>query len=309
MLKYLVIQLDDTAPSFCHYSNRNSERKLIAYDALKDGIIWAMKENVMVQFVYPDYELPEEYYLLIDTVDHIDIKPEDVDSDVAIFEGKDSLAKLKDNVFPHPIIRLSKNEFFDSLNDIKSAIDIQSSINIVITDIESFTDEDFRAYKSKLEEILPTIIEKMKSGKAVNVNLLTERLILSSMNNCNAGDETVTLAPDGKFYICPAFYMEGKESIGSPETGTSIRNEQLYKLSHAPICRNCDAFQCKRCIWLNQRTTLEVNTPSHEQCVVAHLERNASRRLLEEIKKLEIIKTYKSIPEVDYLDPFDKLTR
>lgn len=134
------------------------------------------------------------------------------------------------------------------------------------------------------------------------------------MNNCGAGDTTITLAPDGKFYICPAFYQENQEdalgnlkhSIGDLDNGLDIKKSQLYKLDHAPLCRHCDAYQCKRCIWLNRKLTYEVNTPSHEQCVMAHLERNASRNLLLSIRKHgEFLPGY-DIKEINYLDPFDE---
>ena len=58
---------------------------------------------------------------------------------------------------------------------------------------------------------------------------------------------------------------------------------------------------------MNRRTTLEVNTPSHEQCVVAHIERNASRRLLESIREVGTFMPDRDIPEIDYLDPFEKV--
>ena len=76
-------------------------------------------------------------------------------------------------------------------------------------------------------------------------------------------------------------------------------------MSYAPICRNCDAYQCKRCVWLNRKTTYELNTPSHEQCVVSHLERNESRELLANIRKNGIFLPDKEIKEISYLDPFD----
>lgn len=61
---------------------------------------------------------------------------------------------------------------------------------------------------------------------------------------------------------------------------------------------------------LNRKTTLEVNTPSHEQCVVAHLERNASRRLLTDIRQVGAFLQGKEISIIDYLDPFEiKKTR
>ena len=170
---------------------------------------------------------------------------------------------------------------------------------------------------------LSTEIEKLYvEGKSPQLNLLTDRMMLDKMNNCNAGWENITLAPDGKFYVCPAFYhaqqADGSEmsisevcekgfSIGDLKSGLGIKNPQLYRLDHAKLCRNCDAYQCKRCIWLNRKTTCEVNTPSHEQCVVAHLERNASRVLLNNIRKHgSFLPEKEEIKEIDYLDPFDK---
>ncbi len=131
--------------------------------------------------------------------------------------------------------------------------------------------------------------------------------MLSDMNNCNAGLTHLTVAPNGKFYICPGFYYDdATSSVGDLNAGMNIKNPQLLQLDHAPICRNCDAFHCKRCIYLNQKTTLELNTPSHEQCVISHLERNTSKLLLDELNtRLEVFHDKEPIPEIDYLDPFD----
>ena len=309
MLKYLIVQLDDTSPSFCHYTNRRQECRLIAINDLKKALIWAMKENLMVQFVYPNYSLPKEYLELIDTVDHIDIESDNQDADVSVFNGSESFAKLKEKEFPNIVLRLSKNELFIYIEEVLTILRKQPFLNIVITDIETFDEDDFNAYKRVLEKLAQTVIDKLKTNVAVNLNILTNRLLLDTMNNCNAGDESITIAPDGNFYICPAFYIEGMENVGNPIKGVNIPNEQLYKLAYAPICKTCDAYQCKRCSWLNQKLTGEVNTPSREQCIMAHLERNVSRILLETVKISGIVKTDKTIPEIDYLDPFDKITR
>ncbi len=156
--------------------------------------------------------------------------------------------------------------------------------------------------------MLSEIVEKQYvNGNLVQLNLLTDRMMLSNMNNCGAGDTTLTVAPDGKFYVCPAFYhAKDGNSVGSLDTGLDIKNPQLYRLSHAPICRHCDAWHCKRCVWLNRKTTLEVNTPSHEQCVVAHMEREASRQLLNNIRKHDaFLSQSDEIPELTYTDPFE----
>ena len=146
-------------------------------------------------------------------------------------------------------------------------------------------------------------------------------MMLERMNNCNAGWENITLAPDGRFYVCPAFYhalqADGTEksqsevcvkgySIGSLTDGLDVKNAPLYQIDHAPLCRQCDAYHCRRCVWLNRKTTCEVNTPSHEQCVVAHLERNAARTLLANIRKHgTFLPHLPEIKEITYLDPFE----
>lgn len=131
------------------------------------------------------------------------------------------------------------------------------------------------------------------------------------MNNCNAGGSNITLAPNGCFYLCPAFYYDNPDdTIGDLERGVEIKNQQLLDLSHAPICRACDAYHCKWCIWMNSRLTLDANTPSHQQCVVAHLERNASRRLQQKMAEKGIrLNPSHEIRETDYLDPFDIVNR
>lgn len=58
MIQYLVILLDDTSVSFCHYQTDKKERNLMPFETLKAGIVYAMKENLNIQFVYPNYSLP-----------------------------------------------------------------------------------------------------------------------------------------------------------------------------------------------------------------------------------------------------------
>lgn len=309
MIQYIVILLDDTSTSFCHYTNEKADRRLIPLQTLKDGICYAMKENLNIQFVYPNYKLPKEYLAAIDSIDHTDIYPAEMsdNADVVVF---DSLIAAKDYVFKEEVaylIRTDKVSLFNEYKIIGEILDKVTRLNIVITDIETFTEDDFMAYKSLLSNLAERVEQIYVSGKSPQLNLLTDRIMLEKMNNCGAGDTSVTLAPDGKFYVCPAFYLSADGyTIGDMVNGLKIKNSQLYRLDHAPLCRRCDAWQCKRCIWMNRKTTLEVNTPSHEQCVVAHLERNASRKLLIDIRKHgKFMSGSEDIKEIDYLDPFD----
>lgn len=320
--------MDDSATSFCHYGNSSTSRKLISIEDLKAGIFFAMKENLMIQFVYPDYELPGEYKEVINTIDHSDIvscRCEDKalreKADVVVVNDWADLESLQYANETAYVLRTTKSDFLDNYALIKPMLNQVKRLNVVGTDVDEFTEEDFARYQNVLSSLSEEVERLYAEGKSPQLNLLTDRMVLDKMNNCNAGWENITLAPDGKFYVCPAFYhsptIDGTEtsigeqcekgfSIGDLQSGLDIKNPQLYRLDHATLCRHCDAYQCKRCVWLNRKTTCEANTPSHEQCVTAHLERNASRVLLNNIRKHGSFLPEKGeIKEIEYLDPFE----
>lgn len=309
MLTYLIILLDDTSASYCHYEVTKTERRLIDLDVLKRGIVWAMKENLNIQFVYPDYELPDEYKEVIESIDHTKIKTfgQTDEADVIVLSGWTDVVPEGATC----IIKSSRRELADHQSTIKEWLGQVERLNVVLTDVETFTDEEIDAYQIMLESIADNVVELYRSGRSIQLSLLTDRLILKEMNNCNAGDTNVTLAPNGKFYLCPAFYYEDEQqSVGDLTTRLDIKNRQLLRLDHAPICRVCDAYQCRRCIWMNGRMTGDMNTPSHQQCVVAHLERNASRYLQMKFEKAGIRLTdSQPIEEMEELDPFNIVNR
>lgn len=316
MLKYLIIQLTDDAASFCHYERKSDNGLLISSETLRDAIFWAMKENLSIQFIYPDSELSNEYKQIIHSIDHTSIvcagcrdAQTVANADVVVFSGWDKMEEVEIKSGISYILRTSKGELFANSERLHEFLMHADRLVVVITDIDKFTIEDCDNYARMLDSLVPVIREEYRKDHPVQLNLLTDRMFLDGMNNCNAGWESITLAPDGKFYICPAFYLDGGESVGDLQNGLDVRNPQLYRLDHAPICRNCDAWHCRRCVWLNRKTTLEVNTPSHEQCVVAHLERNASRKLLKSIRELGEFLPGKEIKAIDYLDPFEIINK
>lgn len=308
MLQYLVILLDDTSVAYCHAENPLRERNLMPLDTLKKAIFFGMKENLMIQYVYPDYELPEEYNDIIESIDHVKIGREvEIRADVP-----------SSTICKNLVLRLTIADFIAKQYDIATLLPSVTRLNINLTDMDTFKDEQAEDYKKALATLTDVLVNLYKSGKTPQVNILTDRLTLKEMHNCGAGDSNITVAPNGKFYLCPAFYYDEKmgisnrmnhvtkestRSVGDLENGLQIPNPQLLKLDHAPLCRICDAFHCNRCIWLNQKLTWDNNTPSHQQCVISHLERNAAREL--SIKLKEAGFDLDEIKEIDYLDPFD----
>lgn len=301
---------------------------MIALDDLRKGIFFAMKENLMIQFVYPNYALPEAYREAIHSIDHSDIVPADcadkallAGADVIVLNGWEEARGMAWNRDACYVLRTDKDELFANHKLLAPIVRQVKRLNIVVTNVECFTEKDFGTYQEVLASLSAEIEQMYVDGFSPQLNLLTDRMMLKAMNNCNAGWENITLAPDGCFYVCPAFYhaqpADGKEksmgevcgkgySIGNLTDGIDLKNAPLYQLDHAPLCRKCDAWHCRRCVWLNRKTTCEVNTPSHEQCVVAHLERNAARTLLGNIRKHgAFLPNLPEIKEITYLDPFE----
>lgn len=321
MLQYLIILLDDTSTSFCHYTNKSHEHRLIPLDVLRAGILWGMKENLTIQFVYPDYDIPQEYKDVIETIDHSKIVPTNAgDADVIVINDWREVSNMTFDATKVYVLRICKKDLFEQRNIVKDIFSMIARLNVVITDIETITESDFDIYKECLEEWSLELARLYACGSFPQFNLLTDRMMLDKMNNCGAGVTNITLAPNGKFYICPAFYHDGEYSgkeislgevcdkgysVGNLAEGLDIKNPQLYKLDYAPLCRICDAYQCKRCVWLNRKMTYEVNMPSHEQCVLTHIERNASRELLQAVRQHNAYLSEKDINKIDYLDPFD----
>ena len=333
MLQYLVILLDDTSVAYCHADNPLKERHLMPIETLKKCILFGMKQNLMIQYVFPDYDLPEEYASVIESIDNVKIYPmgykpvtgiaNDGETDVIVANSVSELEKNTATIFETKmatVIRLTFREMLKQKDKIAKLFASGTRINLCITDVEQFSDEQIETYKQILNEWNAALLGLYKQGQSPQFNLLTDRMMLEKMHNCEAGVSNITLAPNGKFYLCPAFYYDEQmkvfnqlnhhnpssdNSIGDLEHGLDIPNPQLLQLDHAPLCRNCDAYQCRRCIWHNRKLTWDNNTPSHQQCVMAHLERNASRDLLYDIRKVGEFMPNIDIKEINYLDPFE----
>lgn len=325
MLQYLVILLDDTSVAYCHADNPLKERNLIPLETLRKGILFGMKQNLMIQYVFPDYALPKEYAEVIESIDNVKIYPFGCKPVTGIEDSNDADVEVASEVpekvgAKNLVLRLTFSEMLKQKDAIAKLFASGARVNLCITDVEQFSDEQMEAYKQVLKEWNTILLGLYMQGQSPQFNLLTDRMMLEKMHNCEAGVSNITLAPNGKFYLCPAFYYDERmkvfnqlnhhkptsdHSVGDLEKGLDIPNQQLLQLDHAPLCRNCDAYQCRRCIWLNRKLTWDNNTPSHQQCVMAHIERNASRDLLNDIRKVGEFMPQIEIKEINYLDPFE----
>lgn len=159
MLKYLVILLDDASTSFCHYTHNSSKPNLMSIEILKKGIRFGMMENLMIQFVYPKNALPQDYYETIETIDHGVIAPAGcpIDADVVVFNDWTSFENFEFSGVGTFVIRTELRDLLEKRNVLFSALSRMTRINIVLTDIEKFKEEEFRRYDKFLSELRENI--------------------------------------------------------------------------------------------------------------------------------------------------------
>ncbi|OLN25193.1 Arylsulfatase regulator [Desulfosporosinus metallidurans] len=298
--KYLQFIISDNITPHCSYVSKTGDTpNNMNDDIIHKGLLFA-KNNNLNPVVLGDRNLQNESFLNI-----ISNKSKNTDENSIVICDHNS--NLPSNFEGICILLITRNNIENILNFVSDLYKSVNRINLTIQDIDQWTDSDIHLYKEKLEELVEFVALTYKNVNPLQINILTDILDLDLMCNCDAGRSHISLAPNGKFYICPAFYFDNPDNnIGDLDNGIDIYNEYLLDLENAPICSGCDSYHCKRCVYMNKKLTNEINTPSKIQCVLSHLERNASLKLQEKLNP-ENIKFKNVLNSIEYLDAIDKL--
>lgn len=307
--KHLYFIMADDAVECCSYNSNNTSEISMSKDVAQHGLEFCEKnfykpvilnsksqdrilnlDNLSdisrIELSQKDIELPYSNY-----DKYVVIDPEEIDE----FQGNEIVLL---NVYEESFPKLAQM--------VTKLLPMSQRINIIFK--FEFDEKLANIYKQQLEEITVQIISYLKQKEFKEINVLTDRLFLNEMNNCNCGVDNYALAPNGKIYICPAFYFNmPEEYVGDIETGIIKHNmENMLSLSNSPLCTRCDAYQCNRCVLLNRKYTREFNVPGAAQCIKSHVERNASMELLKILRRENI--QYGAdieIRPINYSDPIE----
>ncbi len=139
-------------------------------------------------------------------------------------------------------------------------------VNIIKQDLLDWNDTDFSLY----QEILDRVDREIRSHDTMRLNVMPH---LEERNNCTAGTFEFALAPNGRFYICPAYYFEDSEDyVGDLQTGIRVVESELFSIEKAKKCLKCRVNHCQRCSFLNKKATHMVNVPAENQCKAGEME-------------------------------------
>ncbi|HEY9167188.1 MAG TPA: CXXX repeat peptide maturase [Candidatus Kryptonia bacterium] len=317
-MKFLILPVDKSSVSFCFYANRYdpSEPEPIPKATIKTAVNFACTNGLTIHFLYGRTDPPSQYKRIIESINHVKIVPltlaKKYPESIVVIDSEEIERVGNSGLDPgrNVIVRLSK-EFLPQLAAILPRLfGIFQRLNLCIVGMESITEIELDLYGQQLLMLAESVSRYYRQGNIFELNLLSDRIVLDKMKNCDAGCEHFTVGPDGRLYLCPGFlYDDPDASVGSLEEGIHIPNPELLRLDHAPICSHCDAYQCMRCIYLNKKLTLEVNTPSHQQCVASHKERSGSEKILTILRDIPAFAGMKNIPPIDYDDPLILLRR
>lgn len=81
--------------------------------------------------------------------------------------------------------------------------------------------------------------------------------------------------------------------------------KQGMSIIHAPICKNCSAYQCENCFWINKKYTYEVSVSPSFQCKKAMIENKISYKLQKKIGRK--IECYNQLDNDGFKDPYLKM--
>ena len=87
-------------------------------------------------------------------------------------------------------------------------------VNISLIDVTVWDEARVAEYERQLTALATLLAAEFRRGRSVEVNALTDRIMLSAMHNCKAGIEHLTVGADGGVYLCPAFWHDEGVSGG-----------------------------------------------------------------------------------------------
>jgi len=284
--KYLNILLENDAVSFCQYKNHNSIKHQVMPDDMVDWAVQYCFDNHIVPiFVGTDSWKYSDFGLAITTSEYLsknkarillrsDIKKTSIikEDSVVLVLNKTDIGHLYD------ILRA----FFARLHD-------NANISVFFDDLYDFTQEDLVVYKKQLVLISDILFDLWTHDRCINLNLLTHLFYEYAPCECNAGIQNFTLAPDGYFYLCPAFYydeeMRLKYRIGDTNGGISNLYQSLCDQNKNTGCRQCASHNCLKCLYLNKKWTGEFCVPPEISCIKSNIERIQSSKLYNQLKQ------------------------
>lgn len=266
----LTISLSSEANSICGY-DAYTDRHVLIDKRLLCNFFEKYGRYYDITVVYPQREVSSDLINILDKFLH---------RKIIHYPDYFELINEDGNIDSRGI-SLTFSDFYTQVADLNKYLTV-NRLNIYLYD---YADFDRNKYSYSLQILKNQVLYHWRKGHKIRVNLITDPLGLRKINECTYGTDSLFIAPNGSFYLCPAFYYEDdiKNAIGTIEKGWSIKHEHLFHREYSPVCRNCSRKACLRCVFENAKSTLEYNIPSYEQCQRSEVENDICLQFFKEL--------------------------
>ncbi len=280
-LTYIQFILSDQMIPMCNYKNNKTTNNVMSKKLIYKGLKFA-KERDLVP-VYIGEKLPlidkEKFSITISSADNV----QNNQNYIKVYDENYIKGEVKEQF---AILLISKAMLNRMSETVKSLFNEMMRINVFIKDLDEWSNDEFFIYEKELNLISTDIIEHAKMGKFVQMNVLTDQIYNGKTEDCGSGIKSIALAPNGKLYLCPAFYFEDEENyIGDIEDETLNISQSLLKRENSTTCSDCK-MSCSQCVYLNKKVTNEYRVASYNQCRKGEVENRVVSLLEEELKEL-----------------------
>lgn len=229
--RYLMIYTDDKAMPHCSYNNKKPECVAMPYDIFYKALSFSWN-NDMIPVVIGNYQVDDFDINFIRISEKIKNNQGIVNANLtSTFREKvTGICNLHVKNSDLPSFYDNMLRFFENSS--------AERINIILDELDGFTDSDLKIYKEQLS-ILAKYLCDTNVTNNVSIN------VFEPQTDCDCGVSTFSVAPNGKFYICPGIYFYNPDlSIGNLKGTQSINDWGCLK-------------KCVRCAYLNKKLTGE----------------------------------------------------
>ena len=268
ILKYLYIITRDDAKPMCSYENKLNSNRVMSEEMIEKCLDFCFRYHLAPVFIGETNRWLSEGSACFSISDN-DMNAK---SHATVFTS--NKAYLNNNI----IITINREEVTSLCEKLSNILNEDARVNIFVTDIDNWSDNDFSLYYEEVSRIAEKIMSKELVLNASKINLFKESD--HSKMRCGAGRTSITVAPDGDIYLCPAFYFEKNTDsiIGNINDDVEYCSLERLDSKRLPMCINC-GNNCNVCAYENLKTTGELNIPSEKQCRIQTINRDISIKM------------------------------
>lgn len=285
--KFMYIILNNHVATFCNYENkrRNDSLEVMDEDTLKDILTFCDDNNFSPIFIG---EAPDQYKKLGYTItDNCSDNCKSFSTGSVV--SNDTIKSVGNILSGNIILSINKSTLpylYDDFSYIVKHSKRVTNISVAVSDLMDWNKIQLQTYREQLELISKIVMHEWLSGNRLETNIITHIFHHSQHKVCSSGTYTLTVAPNKKLYLCPAFYFEKCSEIydiGSIDTALNNKYFEYCKIEKSKLCAYCDANHCTKCIFVSKAKTNEFCVPPEILCLKSNIEREVSKAFLDAI--------------------------